>query len=102
MNEKDVDDMPIWQNHEQRITTLENTFAGFSHKIDAVDKKMESVESKIELGNDEQKKLLNTLISHHLETNKMKISNFWKVILNITGAGGLLAAVVYALVQFIN
>lgn len=100
--QEELDSMPIWQNHEQRITTLENTFAGFSHKIDAVDKKMENVESKIDSGNNEQKKLLNTLIGHHLETSKMKISNFWKVILNITGAGGLLAAVIYALVQFLG
>lgn len=107
------ENMPIWQNHEQRITTLEATFAGFSHRIRAVDKKMEemetssekrwkSIEKKLDEGNDEQKELLNTLISHHLETKKMKVSNFWQVIINITGTGGLLIAIVYAIVQLIE
>ncbi len=100
--QEELDNMPIWQDHERRITTLENTFAGYSHKIDSVERKMTQVDQKIDSQGNEQKELLNTLISHHLETNKMKISNFWKVILNITGAGGLLAAVIYALIQFIG
>lgn len=99
-DEKDVGDMPIWQDHERRITTLENTFAGYSTKMDSVEKKMGDVERKIDDQWGEQKKLLNTLIEHHLSTNKMKLSNFWKMILNITGAGGLIITVIYALVQY--
>nr|WP_289038297.1 hypothetical protein [uncultured Allobacillus sp.] len=93
--EKEVDNMPIWQDHERRITTLENTFSAMSHE-------MKEVKTTVEKSGEEQKKLLNTLIDHHLDTNKMKLSNFWKVILNITGAGGLLMAVIYALVQFLG
>lgn len=110
---KDVDMMPIWQNHENRITTLENTFSGFSHKMEEVDKKIDSfekqsekrwdaVEKKLDKNNDEQKELLNKLITHHLETKKIRINNFWQAVLNITGAGGILTAVVYALVQLIQ
>lgn len=93
--EKEVDNMPIWQDHERRITTLENTFSAMSHE-------MKEVKSTVEKTSDEQKKLLNTLIDHHLETNKLKLSNFWKVILNVTGAGGLLITVIYALVQVLG
>lgn len=89
------DNMPIWQDHERRITTLETTFVSMSHE-------MKDVKQAVEKTGDEQKKLLNTLIDHHLETKKMKITNVWKVILNVTGAGGLLIAVIYALVQFVG
>ncbi|GGB26970.1 hypothetical protein GCM10011409_00310 [Lentibacillus populi] len=99
-DEKDVGDMPIWQDHERRITTLENTFAGYSTKMDSVEKKMGDVERKIDDQWGEQKQLLNTLIEHHLSTNKIKLSNFWKMILNVTGAGGLIITVIYALVQY--
>ncbi|MFD1335751.1 hypothetical protein ACFQ4N_09345 [Oceanobacillus iheyensis] len=92
---EEMDNMPIWQDHERRITTLENTFSTMSHE-------MKEVRSTVEKTGDEQKKLLNTLIDHHLSTNKMKLSNFWKLILNITGASGLLITVIYAVVQFIN
>jgi len=95
MDDKDVENMPIWQDHERRITTLENTFSSMSHE-------MKEVKTTVKESSDEQKKLLNTLIDHHLDTNKMKLSNFWKVVLNITGAGGLLMAVIYALVQFLG
>lgn len=97
-----VDNMPIWQDHERRITTLENTFAAYSSKIDGVEKKMDGVDAKIDQQWGEQKKLLNTLVDHHLSTNKMKVSNFWKLVLNITGAGGLFSIVIYAVVQFFN
>ena len=92
---KEMEDMPIWQDHERRITTLENTFTSFSSKVD-------NVEKTINKQGDEQKQLLNTLIEHHLSTKKMKVSNFWKVILNITGAGGLLATIAYAGFQLLN
>ncbi len=87
--------MPIWQDHERRIVTLENTFTGMSHE-------MREIRTTVQKSNDEQKKLLNTLIEHHLSTNKLKLSNFWKLIINITGAGGLIATVIYALFQFLN
>lgn len=90
-----VVEMPIWQDHERRITTLENTFASMSHE-------MKDVKLAVEKTGDEQKKLLNTLIDHHLATNKMKLSNFWKLILNVTGAGGLLITVFYAIFQLIT
>ena len=87
--------MPIWQDHEQRITALEVTMTNLSSKMD-------SVERTVKETHGEQKELLNTLIEHHLETNKMRMTNFWKFVLNITGAGGLLIAVVYAIIQFFD
>ena len=94
-SEEEMEEMPlpIWQNHERRITTLETTFGTMSQEVRALKKVVEE-------SSDEQKKLLNTLIEHHLSTNKMKISSFWKVILNITGAGGIITAVVYGAFQF--
>ncbi|WP_163526605.1 hypothetical protein [Halobacillus ihumii] len=98
---KEMEDMPVWQDHERRITTLENTFSTFSTKVDNVEKTIKEQGNIQKQQNDEQKKLLNTLIDHHLSTNKMKVSNFWKVILNITGAGGIITAIFYALVQLL-
>ncbi|MCJ0932627.1 hypothetical protein MST22_15875 [Virgibacillus halodenitrificans] len=90
-----VDNMPIWQDHERRITTLETTFSAMSHE-------MREVKSVVEKKGDEQKELLNTLIDHHLKKSNMQASNIWKLIFNITGTGGLLTLIIYAVVQFFN
>ncbi|MCJ0933021.1 hypothetical protein MST22_17860 [Virgibacillus halodenitrificans] len=90
-----VDNMPIWQDHERRITTLETTFSAMSHE-------MRDVKSVVEKTGNEQKELLNTLIDHHLKKSNTQVSNFWKLVFNVTGAGGLLTAVIYAVVQFFN
>jgi len=60
---------PILQNQEQRITILETTVSGLSHKMD-------SVKTAVETEGAEQKALLNRLIDHHLDTNKIKLSQF--------------------------
>lgn len=100
--QEEMEDMPIWQNHEQRITNLESTVQGFSLKMDNIESKMDEVGRSVKEEGKEQKALLNRLINHHLATNRFKLSSFWKLILNITGAGGLLIAVVYAVLQFLN
>lgn len=93
--ERGVEEMPIWQNHENRITTIEVNQDNISQQMNGLERVVKD-ESK------EQKALLNKLIEHHLDTNKMKLSSFWKLVLNITGAGGLFMALVYAVVQFFN
>ena len=99
---EELADMPIWQDHERRITTLENTFSSLSHEMKEMRGSVDETKNTIKESNIEQKELLNTLITHHLETDKMKISNFWKVVLNVTGAGGLLASVIYAVSKLIG
>lgn len=94
MENKEMEDMPIWQNHENRITTLETTFTGFSHE-------MKEVKDTVNKTSEEQKKLLNTLIEHHLSTNKMKLSKMWQLILNIFSASGIIGVIIYAVIQFI-
>ena len=95
MAEKEVENMPIWQNHEHRITTIEVNQENISQQMNGLQKVV-----KEESG--EQKALLNKLIEHHLDTNKMKMSNFWKFVLNVTGVGGILSVTAYALLQFFN
>lgn len=89
-----MEDMPIWQNHEQRITVLETTVQGFSRKMD-------SLETTVKDESKEQKALLNRLVDYHLDTKRFKLSQLWKVILNIFGVGGLATAVIYAVVQLL-
>lgn len=95
-NDEEMEDVPtIWQDHEQRITTLEVTMS-------SVNGKMDNVEKAVKESNAEQKQLLNTLIDHHLNTKQFKLSKMWQLILNLFGAGGLIGVVIYALIQFIN
>lgn len=94
-NERGVDDVTIWQNHENRITTIEVNQENISQQ-------MNGLERVVKEESNEQKALLNKLIDHHLNTNKLKLSNFWKMILNMTGAGGILAVTLYAILQFFN
>lgn len=54
MLDEKLDNKPIWQNHEQRITALEVTMTRLSSKMD-------SVENMVVEGNNEQKKMLNTI-----------------------------------------
>lgn len=101
-HDEDVEEMPIWQNHESRITTVENIVGGLTSDVKDVKKSVGDVETAVSKSNDEQKELLNTLIGHHLSTNKIKLNHLWKVILNVTGAGGLLITVIYAIFNVFN
>src|SRR5690625_7116801 len=49
--EKELTDMPIWQNHEQRITTLGVTTANIKNELT-------EIKDKIDRGNTEQSKKL--------------------------------------------
>ncbi|GIN21403.1 MAG TPA: hypothetical protein DEO65_11755 [Bacillus bacterium] len=69
MLDEKLDNKPIWQNHEQRITALEVTMTGLSSKMD-------SVENMVKEGNNEQKKILNTI------NNRMKEEFFYKKLSN--------------------
>ena len=53
-NDEEMDTMPIWQNHEQRITTLEVTMSGLSQKMD-------NVEKTIKEGNEKQENKLDEI-----------------------------------------
>lgn len=91
MPQEELEDMPIWQNHEQRITTLEVTMTGLSNKMDKVDE-------SIREGNKEQKEMLDTIntrmVDEFFGKKKMDHANMWKLILGISGSlvggGGLL------------
>ena len=92
---REPEGMPILQNHEQRITILETTVSGLSQKMD-------SLKTTVEAEGAEQKALLNKLIEHHLDTSKIKLSEFWKVALNLSGASGIIGVIIYAATQFFN
>lgn len=84
---EDVDNMPIWQNHEQRITRLEITMTGLSDK-------MESVERTVRKGNDEQKELLNTInnrmVDEFFKKKTINLNNGWKLLFSLIGGGSFL------------
>lgn len=85
--DKEMEDMPIWQNHEQRITALEVTMSGLSSKMD-------SVESTVKESNKEQKELLNTInnrmIDEFFTKKRISFSNGWKLLFTLLGGGGFL------------
>lgn len=87
MSERELKDMPIWQNHEQRITTLEVTMTGLSSKMD-------SVEKTVKEGNDEQKALLNTInnrmVDEFFHKKRVNLSNGWKLLITLISGGGFL------------
>lgn len=99
-NEKELTDMPIWQNHEQRITALEVNYTGLTDKIDRVD-------NSIKEGNKEQKELLdkinNRMVDEFFGKRKKetehKLDIRKKVVTSV--AGGLVGGggVVYFIVE---
>lgn len=80
-------------DHEGRIVRLEAEQNKLFEKLDDINNKMDKQ-------NEEQKNLLNKLIEHHLSTKKLNITSFWKWVISITGAGGLLTIVGMAIVNF--
>ncbi len=95
MTDEELDNMPIWQNHEQRITALEVTMTGLSSKMD-------SVENAVKEGNNEQKEMLNTINNRMMEEffykKRSNHDNKWQILGKILGAGGI----VYLLFEFIT
>lgn len=83
--------LPIWQNHEQRITALEVTMSGLSQKMD-------SVENAIKESNKEQKELLNTInnrmIDEFFNRKKVNLNNAWKLLFTLFGGGSFLYLII--------
>jgi len=85
--EKDVQDMPIWQNHEQRITALEVTQANMKHEF-------KEIKDAINHGNITQLKKLdemnNRLFEEFFAKKKINLSNGWKLLFTVLGGGSFL------------
>ncbi len=83
-SDEEMEDMPIWQNHEQRITTLEVTMSGLSQKMD-------SVEKTIKDGNEKQETKLEEinqrLFDEFFTKKKLNLSNWWKLLFTLLGGG---------------
>ncbi|MFD2046004.1 hypothetical protein ACFSTA_12560 [Ornithinibacillus salinisoli] len=94
--EKQKEDMPIWQNHEQRITALEVTMQGLSHKMD-------SVQETIKESNKEQKELLNTInnrmVDEFFKKKKVNLNNGWKLLFTLLGGGSFLYLLIDQLIK---
>src|SRR5690606_7771534 len=86
-NNEEMENMTIWQNHEQRITTLEVNMTGLVSKMD-------SVEKAVKEGNEEQKKKLDTidnrLLDEFFHKRRVNLSNGWKFLFTLLGGGSFL------------
>lgn len=93
--DKQKEDMPIWQNHEQRITALEVTMSGLSSKMDEVNKTVKE-------SNREQKELLNTInnrmVDEFFSKKKINLSNGWKLLFTLLGGGSFLYLLIEQLI----
>lgn len=102
--EKELKDMPIWQDHERRITTLEVTMGELSNKMDRVD-------NSIKEGNKEQKEMLDlinnrmvdeffgkrkTETEHKLDLKKKVIGG---IAGGLVGGGGIVYVIIEALIK---
>jgi len=103
MPKEELDEMPIWQNHEQRITALEVTMQGLSQKMDSVEGTMKSVEKSVEKANNEQKEMLNMIntrmVEEFFKRKSMNLSNTWKLIIALFGGGGFIYLIIRLLIE---
>lgn len=85
--------MPIWQNHEQRITSLEVTTSTINRDFEDMRKRFDDVEGKIEKGNEDQSKKLEVidkrLMDEFFNKKNTNRDNKWKLILAVVGGGGV-------------
>ena len=95
MENKEVEVVAIWQNHEQRITALEVTMQGLSQKMD-------NVQKSIKESNREQKELLNTInnrmLDEFFEKKKINLSNGWKLLFTLVGGGSFIYLILEKLI----
>ena len=96
--EKELKDMPIWQNHEQRITALEVTTANIKNEFT-------EIKDKIDRGNDEQSKKLETidkrLMDEFFKKKGTNRENIWKLLIAIVGGGSFLYLIVEKIIEVI-
>lgn len=100
------DDMPIWQNHEKRITSIEIDMGGLSRQMEGVESTMKDVEKTIQRGNDEQKKQLDMFYAQMADefftkkqaTHEAKLTIYAKVVGSLLGVGGI----IYALIDVVG
>ncbi|MDY0394805.1 hypothetical protein ACFSMW_06550 [Virgibacillus halophilus] len=93
--DKEMDDMAIWQNHEQRITTLEVLTSNMQGEF-------REVKDKIDKGNDEQKQKLDVidkrLMDEFFHKRTSTRDNAWKLAMKVSGsllgAGGVVYFIV--------
>lgn len=85
--------MPIWQNHEQRITSLEVTTSTINRDFADMRKRFDDVESKIEKGNEAQSKKLEVidkrLMDEFFNKKTTNRDNKWKLLIAVVGGGGI-------------
>ncbi|SRR5699024_172839 len=85
--------MPIWQNHEQRITSLEVTTSTINRDFADMRKRFDDVESKIEKGNEDQSKKLEVIDKRLMDEffNKKTTNRDykWKMLIAVVGGGGI-------------
>lgn len=81
--EKELSDMPIWQNHENRITALEITTGNIKDEF-------REIKDRIDEGNKAQSKKLDVIDKRLMdEFFKKKNRNHkytWKLVLKVVGA----------------
>jgi len=78
---KELNDMPIWQNHEQRITALEVTTANIKNEFT-------EIKDKIDQGNAAQSQKLDRfyekMTNEFFKKKSRNHENTWKLILKVT------------------
>lgn len=104
---EELDDMPIWQNHEQRITALEVTTSNIQSEF-------KEVKEMINKGNTEQNKKLEVIDKRlmdeffkerqadkesELENKKHKWIFATKVVTALVGGGGFIYLVVEKIME---
>ena len=87
MKDEDVKDMPIWQNHEQRITALEVTQANMKHEFKKIKEAInDSNKSQLE----KLEEINNRLFDEFFKKKKINLNNGWKLLITIFGGGSFL------------
>ena len=94
--EDEIENMPIWQNHEQRIATLEVITGDMQREF-------KEVKEIINKGNDEQTKKLEKIDSRLMDEFFQKArttrDNVWKLVFKIGGGFVGAGSFIYILIE---
>lgn len=104
-HEEDVGDMPIWKDHEHRLTKVETIVGGFGSQIEGMERSMDRVQQVIEKGNSEQKDQLDMfyaqMANEFFDKKKTTHNTKNKLLLKLTGAFVGAGGVVYVVIDLI-
>jgi peptidoglycan hydrolase CwlO-like protein len=108
-----MEEVPVWQDHEERISKLEQNQEAIMTKVDDLSSTVEKGNTKTEKDNlylrEQNNEMIKTLVEINTRSQDRKHElklldkqNFWKLTLGIGGSAGVLYTIAQAIIEYLS